>query len=74
MQELLVPVKENAQQVAIKEAKQEAETTTINTLTAQLMAQQAHGQKGMMLADAPTWHCTLTWVPNFCMFYTYMIV
>lgn len=47
MQRLLVPVKEKALQAAIKEAKQEAESTTINTLTAQIMAQQAQDQKGL---------------------------
>ena len=47
MQDLLVPVKEKARQAAIEEAKQEAETTTINTLTAQMMAHQTHDQKGV---------------------------
>ena len=46
MQEFLIPIKEKAQNIAIEEAKQEAETTTINTLTAQIMAQKAHDQKG----------------------------
>ena len=46
MQQLLIPIKEKAHNIAIEEAKQEAETTTINTLTAQIMAQQAHDQKG----------------------------
>lgn len=46
MQDLLVPVKVKAQEAAIEEAKQEAEATTINTLTAQMMAHQAHDQKG----------------------------
>ena len=41
-----MPVKEKALQAAISEAKQEAESTTINTLTAQMMAQQTHDQKG----------------------------
>ena len=49
VQELLIPVKEKAQKALIEEAKQEAETTTINTLTAEIMAQQAHNQKGATL-------------------------
>lgn len=48
VQDLLVPVKEKAQQAAIEEAKQEAETTTINTLTAQMIARQAQDQKGVV--------------------------
>ena len=44
--DLLVAVKESAQQAAIEEAKQEAKAATINTLTAQLMAQKANDQKG----------------------------
>ena len=47
MQELLISVKEKTQKASIEEAKQEAEATTINTLTAQIMAQQAHDQKGI---------------------------
>ena len=46
IQELLIPVIEKAQNASIEEAKQEAETTTINTLTAEIMAQQVHNQKG----------------------------
>ena len=47
IQDLLVPVKEKAQLAAIEEAKQEAETTTINTLTAQMMVHQAQDTKGV---------------------------
>ena len=46
IQELLIPVIEEAQKASIDEAKQEAETTTVNTLTAEMMAQQAHDQIG----------------------------
>lgn len=38
IKDLLVAVKESAQQAAIEEAKQEAKAATINTLTAQLNA------------------------------------
>ena len=48
IQDLLVPVKEKTHLAAIEEAKQEAETTTINTLTAQMMAHQANDQKGVI--------------------------
>lgn len=39
MQELLIPLIEKAQKVSIEEAKQEAEATTLNALTAEMMAQ-----------------------------------
>lgn len=46
VQELLIPVIKKAQNASIEEAKQEAETTTINTLTAEKMAQEVHNQIG----------------------------
>ena len=40
IKDLLVAVKESAQQAAIEEAKQEAKAATINTLSAQLNVDQ----------------------------------
>jgi hypothetical protein len=48
MQELLIPLIENARKASVEEAKQEAEATTVNTLTAEMMAQQTHNQTGMI--------------------------
>lgn len=42
MSDLLEPIMLKAREAAIEEAKIDAENTTINTISAQLAAQQAH--------------------------------